>query len=242
MEHSYTVWDVDSTLTGESLDELARTKLTEDQYQDFANVTKLGMNGEIPFSESLRRRVDVLVEAGVTIAEVEEFAQTLEITEEVRDHIQSLVQEHPERHIVLTGGFRRILLPLLLKIGFKEENIFTNTFADNGEVITGYDDENALAQDNGKVLQMLEIMTMEKYQHLDAKPKMTSIVGDGGSDMNILLHSLAITFVHYTGVAGKENRERIAKKVEQHEDMFASDHHKETVRILRERQGVKVAT
>ncbi|MDF2379662.1 MAG: haloacid dehalogenase-like hydrolase [Candidatus Gracilibacteria bacterium] len=241
METQYTVWDVDSTLTGESLDELARTKLSEEQYQDFAIITKLGMNGEIPFSESLQRRINIIVEARVTVSDLENFAKTIEVAVGVREHIQKLIQENPEQHIVLTGGFRRILLPLLLSIGFVEENVFTNIFTDDGEVITGHDENNLLAQDNGKVQQMTRIMSVDEFTHLNPVANGTSVVGDGGSDKKILTSGLAKTFVHFTGIAGKQNRENIAKDVDDHKDMFASEDHEDTVRILRERQQLPLA-
>ncbi|KAA2255479.1 phosphoserine phosphatase SerB [Solihabitans fulvus] len=106
------VFDVDSTLIqGEVIEMLAARVGCE---QEVREITEAAMRGELDFTESLRRRVELL--AGLPEEVLDEVARTLELTSGARTTIRTL-KRLGFRCGVVSGGFRRVIDGLADELG-----------------------------------------------------------------------------------------------------------------------------
>jgi phosphoserine phosphatase len=106
------VFDVDSTLVqGEVIEMLAARAGREEEVRE---VTEAAMRGELDFTESLRRRVEVL--AGLPESVLEEVASELQLTSGARTTIRTL-KRLGFRCGVVSGGFTRVIQRLVDDLG-----------------------------------------------------------------------------------------------------------------------------
>ncbi|MXV14453.1 HAD-IB family phosphatase [Hufsiella ginkgonis] len=192
--------DFDSTFTQvEALDELARISLRkhpdrEAIYVQIEDLTNAAMEGKLSFRESLTKRVQLL--------------------EANRDHLKQLVsrlkkkvsssfsrnktffEKHADDVLIVSGGFKEFITPVVLPYHIKKENIYANTFLfdEDGKII-GYDAENPLSNEGGKV-KLLRSMNLDGDIYG---------IGDGHSDFQLKESGLIRKFFAYT-----ENIERKA--------------------------------
>ncbi len=225
MDNVTTFWDVDSTFTVESLDYLAQRKLDPTTLQTFEGITQAGMNGDMPFKESLRRRIDVLLQKKVTRADVDEVARALPHVL-YADRVQKWIRDHQDKAIAITGGFRQVLEPLLLEIGFHEQNIFANEFRFDGDKLVGYDDQHPLAGNGGKVEVARRIVS---GRWLDRDQIV--MIGDGNSDWKVWNEGYAAAFIHFLGIVNPEERAAVIAKAP-----LRAFHHLDTLQHLQEFQ------
>ncbi|RVU01936.1 phosphoserine phosphatase [Mucilaginibacter limnophilus] len=202
----YFIIDFDSTFTQvEALDELARISLKnhpdrEDIYQQIEGLTNLAMEGKLSFSESLERRVKLL--------------------QANREHLKLLVshlkkkvsrsfsrntvffKQHSDGVLIVSGGFKEFITPVVTEYHIKKENIYANTFVfdEEGNII-GYDRENPLSKEGGKVILLKELNL----------PGDIYGIGDGYSDFQLKESGLIKKFFAFT-----ENIERksVAEKAD----------------------------
>ncbi len=194
----YFVIDFDSTFTKvEAFDVLADISLSDhpDQEkikQQIVDITNLGMNGEISFRESLEKRLTLLaphknhLPALITLLKSkvsESFKRNKDFFSTYQDNIY-----------IVSNGFREFIEPVVTEFGIKPENILANEFRfdETGKVI-GFDKENPLSSNNGKVEQL-------KRLKLDGD---VYVIGDGYTDYEIKHSGLANKFFAFT-----ENVER----------------------------------
>ena len=194
----YFIIDFDSTFTQvEALDELARISLKnhpdrEKIYQQIEDLTNASMEGRLSFTESLATRVRLL--------------------EADRDHLKQLIthlkkkvstsfsrntaffKKHQDDVLIVSGGFKEFIIPVVTEYHIKRENIYANTFVfdDNGKII-GYDTTNPLSQEGGKV---------ELLKELNLQGEIFGI-GDGYSDFQLKESGMIKKFFAFT-----ENIER----------------------------------
>lgn len=195
---TYFVIDFDSTFTKvEAFDVLADISLSDhpDQEkikQQIVDITNLGMSGEISLRESLEKRLTLLaphknqLPALVTLLKSkvsESFKRNKEFFSTYQDNIY-----------IISNGFREFIEPVVTEFGIKPENILANEFRfdETGKVI-GFDKENPLSSNNGKVEQL-------KRLKLDGD---VYVIGDGYTDYEIKHSGLANKFFAFT-----ENVER----------------------------------
>lgn len=197
---AYYIIDFDSTFTQvEALDELARISLSkhpdkEAIFQQIEDYTNLAMEGKLSFSESLAQRV-----------------RLLEATE---DHLKQLVtrlkkkvsasfsrntaffKEHAEDVLIVSGGFKEFITPVVSRYHIRKENIFANTFVmdENGKIVD-YDHQNPLSKEGGKVLLMKE-MQLEGDLYG---------IGDGYSDFQLRESGLIKKFYAFTENIARES-------------------------------------
>ena len=198
--------DFDSTFTQvEALDELARISLQnhpdrEMIYQKIEDLTNLAMEGKMSFRESLTGRVRLL--------------------EANRDHLKQLIsvlkkkvsssfsrnktffKKHSESALIVSGGFKEFIIPVVLPYHILKENIYANTFIfDDQDRIIGYDEKNPLSNEGGKVTLLKE---------LNLKGDIYGI-GDGHSDFQLKEFGMIKKFYAFT-----ENIERktVAEKAD----------------------------
>ncbi|PID52323.1 MAG: hypothetical protein CR972_02500 [Candidatus Moraniibacteriota bacterium] len=207
----YVICDFDSTIVSiETLDELAKFVMHKSEYkadltQKIEEITEMGMQGKISFSQSLYMRLDLM---HLHKDDIEEFKDRVKnaITVSV-DKNKKFIEKNRDNMYVVSGGFRELITPAAVSIGFKKENIFANDFVYDGKgYVTGFDENNFLATTLGKANQV-------KQLQLEG---CVIMVGDGWTDYEVKQEGVADCFVAFA-----EHVER--KIVVQHADCVAYD-------------------
>lgn len=190
---NYYIIDFDSTFTQvEALDELVRISLKrhpqrEAIYKQIEDLTNAAMEGKLSFSESLAGRVQLL--------------------HANKDHLKLLVsrlkkkvsssfsrnreffKKHADEVLIVSGGFKEFITPVVLPYFIKKENIYANTFTfDEEGNITGYDQSNPLSEEGGKV-KLLRQLQLEGNIYG---------IGDGHSDFQLKESGLIQKFYAFT--------------------------------------------
>ncbi|WP_026897117.1 HAD-IB family phosphatase [Daejeonella oryzae] len=198
--------DFDSTFTQvEALDELARISLRkhpdkESIFKKIEDLTNAAMEGKMSFRESLNSRVQLL--------------------EANRGHLKQLItrlkkkvsasfsrnttffKKHADDVLIVSGGFKEFIIPVVLPYHIHKENIYANTFLfDQNDVIIGFDKSNPLSDEGGKVKLLTEL----------ALPGEIYGIGDGHSDFQLKEFGMIKKFYAFT-----ENIERktVAEKAD----------------------------
>lgn len=194
----YYIIDFDSTFTQvEALDELARISLKDHPdreliYKKIEDLTNASMEGRLSFTDSLEQRVKLL--------------------EATREHLKLLVRHlrkkvstsfsrnseffknHQDEVLIVSGGFKEFITPVVTEYHIKKENIYANTFIfDEDDKIIGYDRTNPLSQEGGKVKLLKELNLQGDIFG----------IGDGYSDFQLKESGMIKKFFAYT-----ENIER----------------------------------
>lgn len=189
----YAIIDFDSTfVTVESLDELARISLAdhphrEEKVRQITEITKLGMEGAISFTESLRRRVALL---GAHKRHLETLSNFLlnNISKSVRENRERFVA-NAERIYIVSGGFQEFIIPVVTKYSIPQSHIIANTFTfDEQDQIVDFDSDNLMSQKGGK-------SRVVKKLHLDGR---VVVVGDGYTDYQVREDGAAHMFLVFT--------------------------------------------
>lgn len=192
MKTNYII-DFDSTFTQvEALDELAKISLKnnpdrEKHLQDIESLTNLAMEGKLSFRESLIRRVQLL--------------------HANRDHLDILIKklkkkvsasfsrnkaffkENAKDVLIVSGGFKEFICPVVANYHIPAENVYANTFIFDVEGnIVGFDEENPLSEEGGKVKLLKELK-------LDGK---VYGIGDGYSDFQLKESGMIEKFYAFT--------------------------------------------
>ncbi|HNT49745.1 MAG TPA: phosphoglycerate dehydrogenase [Cyclobacteriaceae bacterium] len=196
--NKYFIIDFDSTFTkSEAFDVLADISLKD--HPDFEKIrseivaiTNQGMDGSISFRESLEKRIKLLAPNKRHLEQLvvvlsgmvsESFKRNREFFQTYADHIY-----------IISNGFHAFIDPVVTEFGIKPENILANRFVfDEHGNVTGFDKENPLSQNNGKV---------EQLKRLNL-PGDVYVIGDGYTDYEIKHAGLANKFFAFT-----ENVER----------------------------------
>ncbi len=199
-QKNYYIIDFDSTFTQvEALDELARISLKkhpdkEAVFQKIEDYTNLAMEGKLSFSESLAKRV-ALLEAN-------------------EDHLKQLIKhlkkkvsasfsrnanffkKHADEVLIVSGGFKEFITPVVSQYHIKKENIYANTFVTTGDgKIIDYDHANPLSEEGGKV-KLIRQMALEGELYG---------IGDGYSDYQLRESGLIKKFYAFTENIARES-------------------------------------
>jgi D-3-phosphoglycerate dehydrogenase / 2-oxoglutarate reductase len=196
--NKYFVIDFDSTFTKvEAFDVLADISLKdhpekESRKKQIHDITNQGMSGSISFRESLERRLNLLAPSKSHIpALVKELKG--KVSESFKRN-RDFFEKHGDSIYIISNGFREFIEPIVSEYGIKPENILANEFRfDNDGKVTGFDTENPLSANNGKV---------EQLKRLNL-PGDVYVIGDGYTDYEIKHAGLANKFYAFT-----ENVER----------------------------------
>lgn len=197
---AYYIIDFDSTFTQvEALDELAKISLNkhpekETILQKIEDYTNLAMEGKLSFSESLAQRVKLL--------------------EANEDHLKQLItrlkkkvsasfsrntaffKKHADEVLIVSGGFKEFITPVVSRYHIKKENIYANTFVtdETGKIID-YDHENPLSKEGGKVILMQDMQLAGDLYG----------IGDGYSDFQLRESGLIKKFYAFTENIARES-------------------------------------
>jgi D-3-phosphoglycerate dehydrogenase len=187
------VIDFDSTFTKvEGLDELARIALQGNPKQaeivgKIHEITEKGMAGSISFADSLRDRVALL---SANKSHVEELVAFLKgkISDSFNRN-KDFIQDYADQIYIVSSGFKDFIVPVVNELGISAENVFANTFIYDGQGnITGYDQDNLLSKDKGKV-SLLQSLSLEGE---------IFVIGDGYTDYELREAGLANKFFAFT--------------------------------------------
>lgn len=198
--------DFDSTFVSvECLDELARLVFQDKSdrqslTEQISEITRLGMEGEIDFAESLAQRLELLRPSRQELERLTHLLTDL-VTPSIVENRQ-FFDHYAGQIYVISGGFKEFIAPIVGPFGIDEDHVLANSFHFTADGhYTGYDQANPLAQAGGKVK---TIHAME----LDGP---VIIVGDGQADWELRQAGLAKAFVALT-----ENirRDKVAKKAD----------------------------
>jgi D-3-phosphoglycerate dehydrogenase / 2-oxoglutarate reductase len=194
----YFIIDFDSTFTKvEGLDELANIALKgqpnrKEVVEQIRNITEQGMNGEIGFSEALSRRIALLKANRNHLDELVDFLHTKVSDSFTRN--EKFLTDYADNILIVSGGFKEFIVPIVMTLGLKPENVYANTFVyDDEGNITGVDESNVLAHSKGKV-KLLQQLNLEGDVYA---------IGDGYTDFELRSSGLATQFFAFT-----ENVER----------------------------------
>lgn len=209
------VFDFDSTLTRvEALDVLAEMTLQgksnkEEVIQEIQDITNLGIDGDISFTESLERRIQLL----------KAHKNDLEgLVSELRQKISKSIASNKEFFekfsddiYVISCGFKEFIDPIVQEYNIPSERVYANTFKfDQEGNIVGFDEENVLASHNGKI---------ECLKNLDLDGEV-QVIGDGYSDYVMREAGIADKFFAYTENVHREKATNNADHVTPNLDEF----------------------
>ncbi|GMN09171.1 hypothetical protein MTsPCn9_03730 [Croceitalea sp. MTPC9] len=187
------VFDFDSTLTRvEALDVLAEMTLKNSSNKDVVlkeiqQITNLGIDGDISFTESLERRIKLLnAHKDDLTGLVEELRQ--KISKSIEEN-KEFFQKYAEDIYVISCGFKEFIDPIVLEYDIPSERVYANTFKfDEDGNIVGFDETNVLSSHNGKI---------ECLKTLDLDGEV-QVIGDGYSDYVMREAGIADKFFAYT--------------------------------------------
>ena len=208
------IFDFDSTLTRvEALDVLAEITLKnnpkkEEIIQEIIDITNLGIDGEISFTESLEKRIKLLDAnktdlSGLVVALKKQVSKSIESN---KDFFENFAEDI----YVISCGFKEFIDPIVKEYNIPSERVFANTFefAKDGKIIS-FDANNPLSQHNGKI-QCLKDMKLEGE---------IQVIGDGYSDYVTREAGIADKFFAYTEnvsrVKTTENADHIAPNLDE---------------------------
>jgi len=187
------VFDFDSTLTRvEALDVLAELTLEGDRrkgdiLKEIQQITNLGIDGEISFTESLERRIKLLnAHKDDLPALVEDLRQ--KISKSIATN-REFFEKFTDDIYVISCGFKEFIDPIVAEYHIPSDRVYANTFKfDKEGNIVGFDEENPLASHNGKI---------ECLRRLDLEGEV-QVIGDGYSDYVMREAGIAHKFFAYT--------------------------------------------
>lgn len=190
--------DFDSTFTQvEALDELARISLKnhpgrETIYQKIEDLTNAAMEGKMSFRESLTGRVQLLEANRGHLKQL--ITRLKKKVSSSFSRNKAFFKKHADTVLIVSGGFKEFITPVVMPYHILKENIYANTFVfDENDQIIGYDERNPLSNEGGKVALLKD---------LDLQGEIYGI-GDGHSDFQLKEFGMIKKFYAFT-----ENIER----------------------------------
>ena len=208
------VFDFDSTLTKvEALDVLAEITLKNNPkkneiIKEIIDITNLGIDGEISFTESLERRIKLLNANksdlyGLINALKKQVSKSIESNKEFFENFADDIY-------IISCGFKEFIDPIVKEYNIPSKRVYANTFEfDVDGKIIGFDATNPLSQHNGKIKCL-------KDMNLDGE---IQVIGDGYSDYVTRKAGAADTFFAYTENVSRlkttENADHIAPNLDE---------------------------
>ncbi len=191
MKFASVIFDFDSTMVDcETLDLLSEVALAgrsdrEEIVAKVKRITELGMEGAIPFGESLARRMALISPSRESVARIAR-EMIHHITPSFLAH-RAYLQTNRERIHIISGGFEEIIAPVAETLGLDPAHTFANAFVYERGIATGIA-KRPTAQEGGKIVAITSA----------SLPSPRVIIGDGWTDYEIKKQGAADTFVAYT--------------------------------------------
>jgi len=188
----YLIIDFDSTfVTVESLDELAHIVLKDNpestqRLETIRAITRAGMEGSIPFDESLSKRLKLL-----NINQKDIHAANIVLAKKVTPSFKrnkQFLMENAQNILIISGGFYEMIIPIVSEYGILEDQVFANKFVYKGTSrIAHVDSQNIMAQSGGKVAQVNALGLAGEIH----------VIGDGYTDYQIKSEGPATKFFSF---------------------------------------------
>ncbi len=198
--------DFDSTFTQvEALDELARISLKKHPekeiiFKQIEDLTNAAMEGKMSFRDSLNGRVQLLQANRGHLKQL--ITRLKKKVSASFSRNSTFFKKHADDVLIVSGGFKEFITPVVLNYYIHKENIYANTFIfDDKDVIIGFDKENPLSDEGGKVKLLTDLnLSGDIYG-----------IGDGHSDFQLKEFGMIKKFYAFT-----ENIERksVAEKAD----------------------------
>jgi D-3-phosphoglycerate dehydrogenase len=209
------IFDFDSTLTKvEALDVLAEITLANNPkkdaiIQEIIDITNLGIDGEISFTTSLEKRIQLLKANKADLYPLVE-ALKKQVSKSIESN-KAFFEAYANDIYVISCGFKEFIDPIVAEYNIPSERVFANTFefANDGEII-GFDAANPLSQHNGKI-ECLKGMNLSGE---------IQVIGDGYSDYVTREAGVADTFFAYTENVSREKTTENADHIAPNLDEF----------------------
>ena len=198
----------------EALDELASIALRgKPNHQEIAakirEITMQGMDGKIPFTESLQKRILLLNANKVHLEELVALLKKSISSSFMRN--REFFKKYGANIYVISGGFKEFILPVVKELHIPEQNVHANTFRFDAQGnIIGYDDANPLAKENGKGM-LLSSLKLQGEVY---------VVGDGYTDYKMKDIGQATKFFAFTENIARQSTVEKADHVVQSFDEF----------------------
>lgn len=215
MKNKYFIIDFDSTLVNvETLEHLAEFSLSnnpnkEKILSEIRKLTIMGMDGQIPFNESLTRRLNLI---NATKNDVEKNSQYLleKITPSFEKN-KDFFHKYKNNIYVISGAFKDYSLSVIKKFGIEENHVLMNSFTyDKKDNITGVDLTRPEAYKFGKAIAVAGLRLNGTIY----------VVGDGYTDFEIKQNGVADYFVAFTENAYRPHVVKYADYVVKNFDEF----------------------
>ncbi|MGB0895964.1 MAG: phosphoglycerate dehydrogenase [Flavobacteriaceae bacterium] len=209
------VFDFDSTLTRvEALDILAEITLAnhpekEEIIAQIQTITNQGIDGDISFTTSLERRIQLL---GAKKSDLSELIRRLkhQVSKSIEDN-KDFFERYADDIYVISCGFKEFIDPIVKNYNIPSERVYANTFVfDSSDTIIGFDTQNVLSQHNGKI---------SCLKDLDL-PGEVQVIGDGYSDYIMRGAGIADKFFAYTENVSRDKAIHYADHVTPNLDEF----------------------
>jgi phosphoserine phosphatase len=190
------VADMDSTIvTTETLDEIAAYAGLKDQ---IAAITRQSMNGEIDFSEALRRRVAML--KGLSLDALEKTWAATQLMPGARELVATM-RAHNATTALVSGGFTFFTGRVAALVGFDIHR--SNELLHDGIALTGEVGDPILDRD-AKLATLRELAALRGL-----KMSATLAVGDGANDLAMLREAGLGVAYHAKPIVAAEARAQI---------------------------------
>lgn len=206
--NKYFVIDFDSTFTKvEAFDVLAEISLSghperQKRVENIKDITTQGMDGSISFRESLEKRLHLLCPHRDHLPVL--VGQLRELVSESFKRNREFFQSFSDNIYIISNGFRDFIVPIVTEYGVKAENVLANDFRfDDRGNISGFDENNPLSANNGKVEQLKKLNL----------PGDVYVIGDGYTDYEMKKAGLANKFYAFTENVERESIIREADHV-----------------------------
>jgi D-3-phosphoglycerate dehydrogenase len=186
------VIDFDSTFVKlEGLEVLAEICLSNDPEKDLkvkqiADITEKGMQGEIGFTESLSKRLQIFSPSQEDVRQL--IGKLQENIAERFLESKQYIQKNSDRIYIISGGFKDFILPITRIFDIPDDHVFANEFVWDDNQVIGFESSNPLSQSGGKV---------ETLRELDLNPKTVIAIGDGYTDYEMKERGLVDKFYYF---------------------------------------------
>jgi len=163
-------------------------------FQKIEDYTNFAMEGKLSFSESLAQRVKLLEANEDHLKLLIKHLKKKVSTSFSRN--AEFFKKHADEVLIVSGGFKEFITPVVSQYHIKKENIYANTFVTTGDgKIIDYDHANPLSEEGGKV---------KLLQHLKLEGELFGI-GDGYSDFQLRESGLINKFFAFTENIARES-------------------------------------
>ena len=192
------IFDFDSTFVRvEALEELAEISLKKRKgkkeiLKRIEEITNLGIEGDISFTDSLNQRLDMIKARKKHLKKLIDRLGK-KISPSIKRN-KKFFKKHSKQIYIISAGFKDFIIPIAKKYHIPAERVFANSFEfDKKGNISGFDKKNPLSWSGGKE---------EQLNALSLKGDII-VIGDGYSDFRMKKYGDANKFFAFT-----ENVER----------------------------------